>query len=261
MVKLGFIGFGNMAGAIAQGIIQSAFLKPCDCIGYDINDEMMQKMEDMGIERAHNIKEVIDESELILIGVKPQGVETLLNSYREQLEEKVIISIVLGYDFEKYQELLPASTRHVFVMPNTPVRVGQGMSLIEERHSLKEEEFKFVKDMFGAIGCVEVVSSHLMATAGTLSGCGPAFVYMMIEALADGVVKEGVPRELAYQLASQTLVGAAMMQKITHQHPGVLKDQVCSPGGSTICGVEALEKGQLRATLMSAITAAINNKK
>ena len=103
MVKLGFIGFGNMAGAIAQGIIQSAFLKPCDCIGYDINDEMMQKMEDMGIERAHNIKEVIDESELILIGVKPQGVETLLNSYREQLEEKAIISIVLGYDFEKYQ--------------------------------------------------------------------------------------------------------------------------------------------------------------
>ena len=177
------------------------------------------------------------------------------------MKEKALISIVLGYDFEKYQQLLDDSTRHIFVMPNTPVQVEQGMSLIEERHSLKKEEFEFVRKMFEAIGCVEVVPSHLMATAGTLSGCGPAFVYMMIEALADGAVKEGVPRALAYQLASQTLAGAAIMQQKTQQHPGVLKDQVCSPGGSTICGVEALEKGQLRATLISAISAAVHYKK
>lgn len=261
MKKIGFIGFGNMAGAIAQGIIQSGFLKPYDCIGYDIDIKMIQKMNMMGIEMARDIAQIINQSAFVFVGVKPQVVESILIPYKEQLKEKALISIVLGYDFEKYQQLLDDSTRHIFVMPNTPVQVEQGMSLIEERHSLKKEEFEFVRKMFEAIGCVEVVPSHLMATAGTLSGCGPAFVYMMIEALADGAVKEGVPRALAYQLASQTLAGAAIMQQKTQQHPGVLKDQVCSPGGSTICGVEALEKGQLRATLISAISAAVHYKK
>lgn len=261
MKKIGFIGFGNMAGAIAQGIIQSGFLKPYDCIGYDIDIKMIQKMNMMGIETARDIAHIINQSAFVFVGVKPQVVESILIPYKEQLKEKALISIVLGYDFEKYQQLLDDSTRHIFVMPNTPVQVEQGMSLIEERHSLKKEEFEFVRKMFEAIGCVEVVPSHLMATAGTLSGCGPAFVYMMIEALADGAVKEGVPRALAYQLASQTLAGAAIMQQKTQQHPGVLKDQVCSPGGSTICGVEALEKGQLRATLISAISAAVHYKK
>ena len=261
MKKIGFIGFGNMAGAIAQGTIQSGFLKPYDCIGYDIDIKMIQKMNMMGIETARDIAQIINQSAFVFVGVKPQVVESILIPYKEQLKEKALISIVLGYDFEKYQQLLDDSTRHIFVMPNTPVQVEQGMSLIEERHSLKKEEFEFVRKMFEAIGCVEVVPSHLMATAGTLSGCGPAFVYMMIEALADGAVKEGVPRALAYQLASQTLAGAAIMQQKTQQHPGVLKDQVCSPGGSTICGVEALEKGQLRATLISAISAAVHYKK
>lgn len=261
MKKIGFIGFGNMAGAIAQGIIQSGFLKPYDCIGYDIDIKMIQKMNMMGIETARDIAQINNQSVFVFVGVKPQVVESILIPYKEQLKEKALISIVLGYDFEKYQQLLDDSTRHIFVMPNTPVQVEQGMSLIEERHSLKKEEFEFVRKMFEAIGCVEVVPSHLMATAGTLSGCGPAFVYMMIEALADGAVKEGVPRALAYQLASQTLAGAAIMQQKTQQHPGVLKDQVCSPGGSTICGVEALEKGQLRATLISAISAAVHYKK
>ena len=261
MKKIGFFGFGNMAGAIAQGIILSGFLKPYDCIGYDIDIKMIQKMNMMGIETARDIAQIINQSAFVFVGVKPQVVESILIPYKEQLKEKALISIVLGYDFEKYQQLLDDSTRHIFVMPNTPVQVEQGMSLIEERHSLKKEEFEFVRKMFEAIGCVEVVPSHLMATAGTLSGCGPAFVYMMIEALADGAVKEGVPRALAYQLASQTLAGAAIMQQKTQQHPGVLKDQVCSPGGSTICGVEALEKGQLRATLISAISAAVHYKK
>ncbi len=261
MKKIGFIGFGNMAGAIVQGIIQSGFLKPYDCIGYDTDIKMIQKMNMMGIETARDIAQIINQSAFVFVGVKPQVVESILIPYKEQLKEKALISIVLGYDFEKYQQLLDDSTRHIFVMPNTPVQVEQGMSLIEERHSLKKEEFEFVRKMFEAIGCVEVVPSHLMATAGTLSGCGPAFVYMMIEALADGAVKEGVPRALAYQLASQTLAGAAIMQQKTQQHPGVLKDQVCSPGGSTICGVEALEKGQLRATLISAISAAVHYKK
>lgn len=261
MKKIGFIGFGNMAGAIAQGIITSGFLMADNLIGYDIDKRMIDKMKSLGIETASDITNLIEKSEYVFIGVKPQVVESVLQPYVNCLKNKAIISIVLGYDFEKYQGLLDGSTRHIFVMPNTPVRVLQGMSLIEKTHSLTETEFNFVKKMFESIGCVEVVPSHLMGAAGTLSGCGPAFVYMMIEALADGAVKEGVPREMAYKLASQTLQGAASMQMQTQLHPGVLKDQVCSPGGSTICGVEALEKGNLRATLMSAIFVAAHYNK
>lgn len=258
MKKIGFIGLGNMAGSIARGIINSGFMKAEDMMAYDINDLALQKMEDTNICFAKGIEEVIEKSEFIFVGVKPQVVEDVLHPYIYMLKEKTIISIVLGYDFDKYQALLDASTRHIFVMPNTPVRVLKGMSLIEEKHSLTESEFVFVKELFASIGNIEVVPSHLMATAGTLSGCGPAFVYMMIEALADGAVKEGVPREMAYKLASQTLLGSAAMQLETKLHPGILKDQVCSPGGSTICGVEALEEGKLRATLMSAISSAVH---
>ena len=258
MKKIGFIGFGNMASAIALGIINAKFLNANEIIAYDIDENKAEKMCSYHIDVAHDIDELIACSEFIFVGVKPQVVESVLDPYIQKLENKAIISIALGYDFDKYQTFLDDSTRHIFVMPNTPVRVLQGMSLIEEKHSLKDQEFEFVKNMFSAIGQVEVVSSHLMSTAGTLSGCGPAFVYMIIEALADGAVKEGVPREMAYTLASQTLMGAAKMQLETHLHPGVLKDQVCSPGGSTICGVEALEDGKLRATLISAISAAVH---
>lgn len=258
MKKIGFIGLGNMAGSIARGIIDSGFLSAKEMIAYDINDLVLQKMQDTNMEFAKGIEEIIEKSEFVFIGVKPQVVEEVLRPYVEMLKGKAVISIVLGYDFDKYQSLLDSSTRHIFIMPNTPVRVLKGMSLIEERHSLTEDEFVFVKQLFESIGNIEVVPSHLMATAGTLSGCGPAFVYMMIEGLADGAVKEGVPRDMAYKLASQTLLGSAAMQLQTKQHPGVLKDQVCSPGGSTICGVEALEEGKLRATLMSAISAAVH---
>lgn len=261
MKKIGFIGFGNMTGAIVQGILDSRFLKSDDLMGYDINPQMVNKMKSLDIEVAQDLTDLVEKSEFVFIGVKPQVVESVIGPLIDHLKNKAIISIVLGYDFEKYQTLLDASTRHVFVMPNTPVRVLQGMSLIEEKHSLTRDEFHFVRELFGAVGCTEVVSSSLMKTAGTLSGCGPAFVYMMIEALADGAVKEGVPREMAYKLASQTLLGAASMQKVTNIHPGILKDQVCSPGGSTICGVEALEKGNLRATLMSAISASVHYQK
>lgn len=258
MKKLGFIGMGNMSGAIARGLIHSGFLKGEEMIAYDINRAQLEKMTKYHMTFAENSFDVVMQSEFVFMGVKPQVVEEVICSLKDFLKNKALISIVLGYDFQKYTKLLDASTRHVFVMPNTPSQVLQGMSLIEATHSLRDEEIRFVEDMFKAIGKVERVPSHLMASAGTLSGCGPAFVYMMIEALADGAVKEGVPREMAYALASQVMIGAATMQQQTQLHPGILKDQVCSPGGSTICGVQALEDGHLRATLIKAIEAAVH---
>ncbi|MCD7951185.1 MAG: pyrroline-5-carboxylate reductase [Erysipelotrichaceae bacterium] len=253
MFKLGFIGMGNMAGAIACGIAQSGFLSGDEMIAYDIVPSQLNKLDKFHFHKAQSEIEIVKQSEIVFIGVKPQVIEKVVVPLKDALKDKAIISIALGYDFQKYESILDTSTRHIFVMPNTPALVLNGMSLIEARHSLTENEFQFTKDLFTSIGSIEIVPSHLMNAAGTLSGCGPAFVYMMIEALADGAVKEGVPRDMAYKLASQTVAGAGIMQLETGLHPGALKDQVCSPGGSTIRGVKALEDAGVRAAFMNAI--------
>lgn len=260
MKKIGFIGMGNMAGAIACGIEKSGFLKASDMIAFDIMDGQLDKVKELGFSIANSEEDVVQQSEMVFIGVKPQVVEKVLEPLKDLLKEKAIISIVLGYDYAKYNEILDGSTRHIFVMPNTPALVLKGMSLLEETHSLTKEEFAFTLNMFASIGEVEIVPSHLMGVAGTVSGCGPAFIYMVIEAMADGAVKEGMPRSMAYKLAAQTALGSGAMQLETKIHPGILKDNVCSPGGSTIRGVEALEKGNIRATFISAISAALHYK-
>lgn len=260
MKKIGFIGMGNMAGAIAKGIVKSGFINGEEVMIYDINPRRLEEVQAYDFVCGQNELDVVKNSEIVFIGVKPQVVEKVLGPLKDELKNKAVISIVLGYDYKKYNELLDASTRHVFVMPNTPALVLKGMSLIEEKHSLTAEEFDFVKKMFQSIGEIEIVPSQLMGVGGALSGCGPAFVYMVIEALADGAVKEGMPRDMAYKLASQTVLGAGHMQMETKMHPGILKDNVCSPGGSTICGVETLEKHGIRAGFINAISSALHYK-
>ncbi|MDE6952856.1 MAG: pyrroline-5-carboxylate reductase [Erysipelotrichales bacterium] len=260
MKKLGFIGMGNMASAIVRGIVNSHFIKGEDILAYDIQKSQLDKMNDLDICIAKSANDVIEKSEIVFIAVKPQVLEGVIVPLRNKLKDKALISIVLGYDFDKYEMLLDSSTRHIFVMPNTPVQVLEGMSLLEEKHSLLPDELQFTKDLFSSIGKIEMIPSHLMGVAGSLSGCGPAFIYMIIEGLADGAVKEGLPRNLAYKLASQMVLGSGKMQNETSVHPGILKDNVCSPGGSTIKGVEILEKGRLRSLMMDAITKSTHYK-
>ncbi len=251
---------GNMASAILAGVLKADFLNGDDVCVYDINSEQLKKVQHLGVECVNSELEVVEKSEMIFVAVKPQVVESVLLPLKESLKEKAIISIVLGYDFQKYTNLLDVSSRHIFVMPNTPVQVLEGMSLLEERHSLSESEFIFVKELFSSIGKVEIVPSHLMSVAGAVCGCSPAFVYMIIEGLADGAVKEGMPRAMAYKLASQMILGSGKMQLETGLHPGVLKDNVCSPAGSTIQGVKVLEEGKIRSLFIEAISAATNYK-
>lgn len=257
MKKIGFIGMGNMAGAILMGALQSGFLNENDIIVYDINEAQLDKLSDYHYMIAKSEKEVVTESKIVFIGVKPQVLENVIKPLKDDLKDKAIISIVLGYDHQKYNEILDQSTRHIFVMPNTPALVGEGMSLIEEDHSLTDDEFEFVKKLFESIGSVEVLPSHLMKVGGALSGCGPAYIYMVIEALADGAVMEGMPRSLAYKLASQTVLGSGKMQLETKLHPGILKDNVCSPGGTTIQGVKTLEDGRMRSLFINAVKSGI----
>lgn len=260
MKKLGFIGMGNMASAIACGIVKSEFISGEDIYAFDVVKSQIDKVKEYGIVGVTDIKELVQQSDIIFIAVKPQILESVLLPLKDDLKEKALISIVLGYDFEKYNHLLDKSTRHIFVMPNTPALVLKGMSLIESKHSLTDKEFEWTKKLFSSIGEIEIVPSQLMGVGGSLSGCGPAYIYMIIEALADGAVKEGMPRDMAYRLASQTVLGAGTMQLETGIHPGILKDNVCSPGGSTIQGVNILEKGSIRSTIIDAISASLHYK-
>lgn len=257
MYKLGFIGMGNMAGAIMEGLLKSHFIKESEMIAFDPATSAKEKIAYNHLVLAKDEREVIEKSDYIIIGVKPHILEGLLKAHKEILKGKAIISIVLGYHHKDYQKMLDVQSRTISVMPNTPVSVLEGMILLEEKNSLLQAEFEYVRLLFEALGQVEILPSQLFEAAGALSGCGPAYIYMVIEALGDGAVKNGVPRDVAYRLASQTVLGAAKMQLETQLHPGLLKDQVCSPGGSTIKGVTTLEKEGIRFAFNEAISASL----
>lgn len=257
MKKLGFIGMGNMASAILLGAVNSGFLKGEETVAFDLDAAKMADLNARcGMAMAASAVDVINSSEAVLIAVKPIHVEGVLAECREALKGKALLSIAAGWSYARYHELVDDSTRVCAIMPNTPAMVGEGMALIDATNDLTPDELVFTRGLFSALGEVEELPSHLMAVGAALSGCAPAWVYMMIEALADGAVLHGMPRTTAYKLASQTVLGSGKMVRDTNQHPGKLKDDVCSPGGITIRGVQALEASGFRASVMDAVSAA-----
>ncbi len=260
-MKLGFIGMGNMASAILLGALKAGYLNPQEVWAYDVNREKLaQRAQETGIHAASSPVELVDAVDVVLLAVKPNTIEEVVTQTYDHLKGKGVISIALGWNHARYRQILPQDTRVVFIMPNTPCMVGEGMSLIEAGGDLTDDEMTFARGLFESIGSVETLKPELMGVGGTLSGCGPAFLYMVIEALADGAVVHGLPRDTAYRLASQMVLGSGKMQLQTGIHPGILKDNVCSPGGSTIRGVRALEDGGLRRAMIDAIDRAVNMK-
>ncbi|MDD8048554.1 MAG: pyrroline-5-carboxylate reductase [Thomasclavelia sp.] len=255
-MKIGFIGMGNMASAIAGGIIDSKFIDGKDVYAYDIDNEKLNDMNKrFNLNPTSSLNELVKKVDLIVFAVKPNVIEAVVEEIVDDINDKIIVSIVNGYDFYKYEELLNEGTKHVTIMPNTPALVKQGMTLVEKENTLDESQLEYVINMLNSIGEVQVLPGYQFKAGSALSGCGPAYVYMMIEALADGAVLEGLPRDVAYKLASQTVIGSGMMQKKTNIHPGVLKDNVCSPGGITIKGVETLEEANFRNAVIKAVKA------
>ena len=245
-----------MASALAGGFIASGKLAANDIIAYDpYREGLLKKAEQLGFTAADTAADTVKAADTVLIACKPQHVESALAPIRQLLCGKAMLSIALGFDHAKYQALLPAGVRVQFIMPNTPAMVGEGVFLFEETTTLNAEELAEVKELFAAIGHVHTLPSHLMGIGGAVSGCGPAFVDLMLEAFADAAVKYGIPRELALKMVSETVLGSAKLQLETGLHPGVLKDMVCSPGGSTIKGVTALEASGYRAACIAAIDA------
>ena len=255
-MKLGFIGMGNMATALVRGFVSCGRIAGADIVAFDPNGEKLQQMcDELGLQSARSEREVAERADIVMMACKPYHVEGALAAMGEALDGKALLSIALGYDFDRYAALLGERVRVQFVMPNTPAMVGEGMFLFEARNSFTEDELAFVQALFAALGEVETLPSSLMGIGGALSGCGPAFVDMMMEAFADAGVMYGLPRDKAMKLVAKTVQGAGKLQLESGLHPGVLKDMVCSPGGSTIRGVAALEQNCFRGSAIAAIDA------
>lgn len=256
-MKLGFIGAGNMGSAILNGILKEGFLTADQIAVTDKAPASCAQFAAQGVRVMENNKSLASACECVLLAIKPIYTAQVIEEIFEEIKDKFVISIVAGWNYDMLDRALPKSARFVRVMPNTPLAVGEGMSLISEKCRCTQEEFAFAQAVFASAGKVTKVEDHVFIAATSINGCGPAFVYQFIEALADGAVRYGVPRAMAYELAAQTLIGAAKMVQETGEHPGKLKDAVCSPGGTTIEGVYALEKGGMRATVMDALGATI----
>ena len=252
--KLGFVGMGNMASAILLGGLSAGSLKASEVLAYDPYPKKLDEIvASHGIFKADSLAALADESDIILLAVKPNMIEKVVAEMGERLAGKAVVSIALGWRYDELTKILPASTRIQAVMPNTPMMVGTGVCLMETTQSLEAGEHDFMQKLFESVGIVHPTPTYLMQAGGALSGCGPAFVFQFIEALADGAVYHGVPRADAYKLAAQMVMGSAKMVLETGVHPAALKDNVCSPGGSTIRGVTALEEKGFRAAVIEAI--------
>ncbi len=260
-MKLGFIGMGNMAKALASGFIATGAVAAEDITAYAPNQQKLAaNAAEIGFSPAKTALEAVEGADFLVMACKPAQVEAVVKALGAALENKAILSVALGFDLARYEAILPGSARVQFVMPNTPAAVSEGVFLFEAATSLTAEELAAARALFDRLGTVITLSSAQMGIGGAIAGCGPAFVDMMIEAFADAGVCYGLTREQALQMTAQMVLGAAKLQLVTGKHPGELKDAVCSPGGSTIRGVAALENAGFRANCISAITAIMEKK-
>lgn len=260
MHNIGFIGMGNMAGAMVKGFIASGALTKAHIFACARDwNKLCRNGEALGFTPMRTAEELIDAVDAVIIAIKPYQIEDVIPALAEKLRGKTVLSVVGGWDFDKYETVLAPGTHHLYIMPNTPVAVNEGVLMFEEKHSLSPDEHAAVTKLMRSLGTVEALPSHLMHAGMAIAGCGPAFAAMMIEALGDAGVKYGLQRKTAYALAAQTLAGTGKLHLATGEHPGAMKDAVCSPAGTTIKGVTTLEKTGFRAALIEAIDA-INAK-
>lgn len=264
--RLGFIGMGNMGQALCAGFIRSGKIAAADAFAADISaytphfEKCKKTAETIGFAPCRSLQELAERTDIFVMACKPYQIEGVLAKMADVLPGKAIVSVAAGWDFETYQAHLPENVRVQFVMPNTPVMVSEGVSLFEERNSLLPDERAWLMELFAAVGAVEELPSHLMGIGGVVTGCAPAFVDLFIESYADAAVKYGIPRQTAYRLISQMVAGSARLQLETGTHPGILKDNVCSPAGTTICGVAALEEAGFRSACIKSVDAVMDKK-
>ena len=258
MPRWGFIGSGKMATALIKGMIRAGLAAPETINASDPLEVARRVLQaDAGVTLFDSNLEVARRSDVLVLAVKPQSMREVLHELRPEVTaDHLVVSVAAGITIASIDEWLGARGRIVRVMPNTPALVGEGASAYTMGPRTISEDESLVKGCLESVGRAVRVPEPLLDAVTGLSGSGPAFVYVMIEALSDGGVRVGLPRDVATALAAQTVLGAAKMVLETGDHTGVLKDQVTSPGGTTIAGLHALERGGLRAALMDAVEAA-----
>lgn len=256
-VKIGFLGAGKMASALAKGFIHAGLASADQLIASDPMKEARSEFEKLGAHATLEARDVFEAADIVFIAVKPAQVGDLLKNESAHIRHRhLIISIAAGVTLSKLEAALPEHIRVVRVMPNTPALIGASASAYALGSTASQEDAATVQRLLASVGVAIEVKEALLDAVTGLSGSGPAYAYMIIEALSDGGVAAGLPRDVATKLAAQTMMGSARMVLETGLHPGALKDMVTSPGGTTIEGVHELEKGGLRAALISAVRVA-----
>jgi pyrroline-5-carboxylate reductase len=261
--RIAFLGGGNMAEALVKGVLAAGVTTADRMIVTDIStDRISYLQKTYGIAGDASNRDAVSRADIALLCVKPQVIDWVLEEIAPAANKsKLVVSIAAGVTINRIEKGLPGGPRVVRVMPNTPALVLAGAAALAAGSLASQEDVAAVLQIFSAVGRAVVVDEKLMDAVTGLSGSGPAYVFTMIEAMADAGVKAGIPRALALELSAQTVFGAAKMVVETGEHPGKLRDMVTSPGGTTIAGLHELEKGRLRATLMNAVEAATNRSR
>lgn len=256
--RIGFVGGGKMAEALIRGITAAGLADASAIFVTDVSEKRCAQLkETLEIGACMSNAELVQNVDIVFLTVKPQVIDSVMPGIAPSLEAgHLVISVAAGVATRTLEQYISARVPIVRVMPNTPVLVREGATAVAVGRYATGEHEELVTNIFGAVGRAVVIPEELMDAVTGLSGSGPAYVCMMIEALADGGVRMGLPRSTALTLAAQTLLGTAKLLLETGQHPGVLKDMVTSPGGTTIAGVHALEEGGLRAALINSVVAA-----
>ena len=256
--ELGLIGVGNMGTALLKGILSSNIIDKEMAVIYDVSEEVIKnRIQEFNVKAVNSNTELVQLVKYIIIAVKPQNIDSVLEEIGPKLtEDQILISIAAGVSLEHIKKFIKKNIGLIRVMPNTPALVGEGASAIAHNNDVSEDDLKYVIKVLKSVGKVVILEEKQMDAVTGLSGSGPAYIFVIIEALADGGVKMGLPRNTALTLAAQTVLGSAKLVIETGKHPGELKDMVASPGGTTISALHEIEKGKLRATLISAVEAA-----
>lgn len=253
-IRLGFLGNGNMGYAILKGLADRKILNLKETGVYDPVSAITERAAALGSNIFADEIELVKNSDIVLAAVKPQNVKELLKKIGSAMADKLLVSIVAGYDVFAIREgLAQPKARILRVMPNTPAMVGEGVFGLDIHTDAKSEEKEVMEIWLSSLGIVEWIDESLFPVVTGLSGGGPAYAAMFVEALADGGVKYGLKRDTALRIAAQTVFGSAKLILESGMHPAVVKDSVCSPAGTTIEGVQALEEGAFRSLVIKSV--------